>query len=944
VYALVLAAGCQHTKDSEAGPQETWQDFMPTQTTGAQSFVSKFPKLDGRGTIVAVLDTGVDPLASGLQQTSGKKVKVIEARDFSGQGNVEMSRARLIQSDNHWKIEQGTHSVIVSKKMFPVTESQIYMGFFRETQIASGPLRDFNFNKNTKDELAVVVFYTGPSPSDLKAVIDTDADGDLRNETPVSPFHINQELITPKIRNKGKDRVNLSLAFEWDSLREIAQFHFTDGSHGTHVAGIIAGNGVFQKKQWNGIAPGAQIISLKIGNNALAGGATTTRAFKDALRFAAEYASKHQIPVVANASYGIGSAIEGRSDIDEFCNRLVQQHPMLTLSFSAGNSGPGLSSVGTPAASDLALTVGAMLPRQMVPTTYGGSISQDRMFAFSSRGGELNKPEIVAPGVASTSVPVWDGRDVKNGTSMSAPQVAGAMALVWSAIRDDKNAHSGIVRRALTYSAKKLKNYDLQSQGHGVIQVGPAIDLAKRLMKRGGDRLALGYKVRTNAPNVDGAKMPGAYWRTGIFVPRSATKTRIEVTPYLPKTVSAEERTRFRPVIRLESDKSWVKIDKPRLLFRGDRKETFHVSYNPKVFKKPGVYTARVIGRETSSAKDEVAFESWQTIIVPEILDNKVGYQRTWNNVNLEPGEVWNTFVFVPPGATTMSVKVTSDEGKNASTFLSVFNPEGHRIRPRTRWTSSEKKRDAHWQAFGPSIKSGTWEIAISGDIRESKNSDVRVHVRFSGAKYKTIKKLSKKSSERASFRAVFTNVYPKPFVGSAKAIIDGFLKKSEPKTKGAVMKINVKAGENIKSVEMDLAVSKNLYNKSTDIAVTVRNSAGKIVARDAFGSPTTKVSWSHHGKETSYTLEIEPGFTHALRSKWKVTARETQYLKEPIEFAGKSQNKIIGYPHVPTKLMMKAVKSLPSIGKSYSYKGRVVLKENKSDLAWASIPIEAKF
>ena len=123
------------------------------------------------------------------------------------------------------------------------------MGFFHETQIASGRLRDFNFNKNTKDELAVVVFHAGPSPSDLKAVIDTDADGDLRNETPVSPFHLGQELITPKIRNKGKDRVNLSLAFEWDSLREIAQFHFTDGSHGTHVAGIIAGYGVFDKKQ-----------------------------------------------------------------------------------------------------------------------------------------------------------------------------------------------------------------------------------------------------------------------------------------------------------------------------------------------------------------------------------------------------------------------------------------------------------------------------------------------------------------------------------------------------------------------------------------------------------------------------------------------------------------------------------------------------------------------
>ena len=67
----------------------------------------------------------------------------------------------------------------------------------------------------------------------------------------MSPFHLGQELITPKIRNKGKDRVNLSLAFEWDSLK--LRSSISDGGHGTHVAGIIAGYGVFDKKQWNGL-------------------------------------------------------------------------------------------------------------------------------------------------------------------------------------------------------------------------------------------------------------------------------------------------------------------------------------------------------------------------------------------------------------------------------------------------------------------------------------------------------------------------------------------------------------------------------------------------------------------------------------------------------------------------------------------------------------------
>ena len=68
--------------------------------------------------------------------------------------------------------------------------------------------------------------------------------------------------------------------------------------------------------------------------------------------------------------------------------------------------------------------------------------------------------------------------------------------------------------------------------------------------------------------------------------------------------------------------------------------------------------------------------------------------------------------------------------------LLDLFDPEGHRIRPKTSWTSTEKKRDAHWQAFGDSVKPGTWEVAIAGDIRTKKDSKVRVQVRFSGAKY----------------------------------------------------------------------------------------------------------------------------------------------------------------------------------------------------------------
>jgi tripeptidyl-peptidase-2 len=65
---------------------------MPLASTGADRFVREHPTYDGRGVLIAILDTGVDPGVPGLGTTSTGDPKLVDLRDFSGEGMVTLTR------------------------------------------------------------------------------------------------------------------------------------------------------------------------------------------------------------------------------------------------------------------------------------------------------------------------------------------------------------------------------------------------------------------------------------------------------------------------------------------------------------------------------------------------------------------------------------------------------------------------------------------------------------------------------------------------------------------------------------------------------------------------------------------------------------------------------------------------------------------------------------
>jgi subtilisin family serine protease len=222
--------------------------------------------------------------------------------------------------------------------------------------------------------------------------------------------------------------------------------------HGTHVAGIIAGN----NDEVRGVAPHATLLAYRVldahgeGSQSDILAAIEWTVDPDRDNDPSDHAD------VANMSLG------GGGDADSPLSKAVDQATLAGVVFAlaAGNT-PGERSVGSPAASRLGITVGA-------------SDSDDVLAGFSSRGpaapGWDLKPEVVAPGVMIRSAQVGGGTWVASGTSMAAPHVAGAAALLRQLHPEWTPAD---VKAALVGSATPIVEH-VMGQGGGRINVHSA--------------------------------------------------------------------------------------------------------------------------------------------------------------------------------------------------------------------------------------------------------------------------------------------------------------------------------------------------------------------------------------------------------------------------------------------------------------------------------------
>ena len=280
-----------------------------------------------------------------------------------------------------------------------------------------------------------------------------------------------QDLYT----KSGQNRVIANVRFNTD----YNQTTFDNFGHGSHIAGIVAGNGAASNGKYIGIAPMANIINVKVSNDD--GSATASRVVAG-LQWVLDHRAQYNIRVV-NLSLNSTTSESYHTNPLNAAVEILWFNGIVVV-VSAGNGGSG--ALYPPANDPFVITVGATDDKG---TT---NLADDAVATFSAYGtteSGFAKPDLVAPGrniisllgnyngVIPTQHP--DNRVDNNyfrmsGTSMSAPMVAGAAALL---LEDEPNLNPDQVKyRLMTTANKSWPGYAATTAGAGYLDVDAAVN------------------------------------------------------------------------------------------------------------------------------------------------------------------------------------------------------------------------------------------------------------------------------------------------------------------------------------------------------------------------------------------------------------------------------------------------------------------------------------
>jgi subtilisin family serine protease len=467
--------------------------FMPTHETGAVSFKQAHPTWDGRGVTIGIMDSGVDLDNPALQTTSTGERKI---------SDWFTATDPLFDGDGTWRIMINSvagPTFTANGATWTAPAGNYKFNRFNEAiTAASEPAGDVNRDGDTLDFFGVLY---DPVSHDIR--VDVNQNRDFTDDAVMRPYKEKFDVGhfgTDNPATAVRDQMPFVVEFREDvdvtpaGLPGVADFvniGIIEAEHGSHVAGITSANNMLGNPNFDGAAPGAKLVSARACSW---GGGCTAAALTDGM---VELVVNRKVDVVNMSIGGLPALNDANNARAELYDRLINDYGV-QMFISAGNSGPGINTVGDPSVVNDVVSVAAGVSKETWLANYGSVVQKKyNLFNFSSRAPREDggfKPNVTAPGSAISTTPMWQpgnpvpeagyplppGYQMLNGTSMAAPQATGAAALLLSAAKaTDRGITPAALRRSIYSSAKWIDGVPSYGQGNGQFDVNGAWNLLK---------------------------------------------------------------------------------------------------------------------------------------------------------------------------------------------------------------------------------------------------------------------------------------------------------------------------------------------------------------------------------------------------------------------------------------------------------------------------------
>jgi len=506
-------------------------DYLPTKDTGAAQFVNAHPTWDGRGVTIGVVDAGITLDHSSLQTTSTGERKIVDwitgTDPFTDDDPTWLNMSAQVS---------GAQFTFNGVTYTAPSNGTYRIALFNERDPRLGGEVGSDVNRDGNPTGSSGIFAVLWDPTKDLVWVDTNQNNSFADQAAMTNYKVRYDVGYFGVDNPATAVVErMPFVVQTDGKNKVVNIGIVSSGHASHVAGIASGNSLFGG-QMSGAAPGAKLVSVRA---CLFITGCTNHAMIEGMIYAVKTAG---VDVINMSIGGLPALNDGNNARAEIYNRLIEQFKV-QMFFSAGNSGPGINTVGDPSVATKVVSVGAYLSRATTILDYGADTPfDDNLNYFTSNGPREDggfKPEIVAPGAAISTTPMWQpgaglpyqlppGYSLMNGTSMAAPQATGAAALLISAAKQTGVQYKPAQLRQAIFSSTRLLDagrLGVYRQGNGIIQTDAAWSLLQTNIAT--DEIVARVPVNTLLSGflAEADVGVGIYDREGVTTGQSYTRT-----------------------------------------------------------------------------------------------------------------------------------------------------------------------------------------------------------------------------------------------------------------------------------------------------------------------------------------------------------------------------------------------------------------------------------